>query len=445
MNTSASRARASARIQPYSRNRFFWQHRGRPTLLIGASDTHNLFQWAGERLVRQLDTLRRAGGNYVRNTMSTREEGSVQPFAEDGGRFDLERWNDEYWGRFQTFLRETGRRGIIVQIELWDRFDFARDPWGRNAFNPKNNLNYDARSSRLPEVVDAHPGQRSNPFFRTMPGLENNRAVLRYQETFVRRVLDYSLPHDHVLYCIDNETNESAEWGEYWARFIHDHAKSKGLSAQITQMWDPWDVNDPMHDRTFSRPDLYTFVDVSQNNHQRGEAHYNNPLKRRRSLAESPRPMNNTKIYGADGGPYGSTADGVARFWRNLFGGHASVRFHRPPSGLGLSDTALKMIRAARAVTSAIDWFACEPGPELLLERTNDGAYCMSQVGRACVVFFPQPGASRVRIAGSSGRIDMRWYSIDDLRWTGISRIDRADEVGLKTPGAGMWVALLRR
>ena len=28
---------------------------------------------------------------------------------------------------------------IVVQIELWDRFDFAREPWQDNPFNPKNN------------------------------------------------------------------------------------------------------------------------------------------------------------------------------------------------------------------------------------------------------------------------------------------------------------------
>ena len=33
----------------------------------------------------------------------------------------------------------TARRGIIVQIEVWDRFDYSRDNWEPHPYNPKNN------------------------------------------------------------------------------------------------------------------------------------------------------------------------------------------------------------------------------------------------------------------------------------------------------------------
>ena len=49
-----------------------------------------------------------------------------------------------------------------------------------------------------------------------------------------------------------------------------------------------------------------------------------------RSQLSPIRPINNIKIYGADGGRFGSTQDGLERFWRNIFGGFASARFHRP-------------------------------------------------------------------------------------------------------------------
>ena len=32
------------RIQPYDQNPFYWQHKGRPVLLIGGSVEDNLFQ-----------------------------------------------------------------------------------------------------------------------------------------------------------------------------------------------------------------------------------------------------------------------------------------------------------------------------------------------------------------------------------------------------------------
>jgi hypothetical protein len=46
----------------------------------------------------------------------------------------------EFWRRFDRFLALTHDLDIILQIEVWDRFDFYRDPWQLNPFNPKNNV-----------------------------------------------------------------------------------------------------------------------------------------------------------------------------------------------------------------------------------------------------------------------------------------------------------------
>ena len=47
-----------------------------PVLLLGGSGDDDLFQWAadefGDRLPKHLDLLVSVGGNYVRNTMSSR-------------------------------------------------------------------------------------------------------------------------------------------------------------------------------------------------------------------------------------------------------------------------------------------------------------------------------------------------------------------------------------
>ena len=57
-------------IRPYVSNPFYWQYKGAPILLLGATDDDNLFQWTGKALANQLDTLKSCGGNYVRNVMS---------------------------------------------------------------------------------------------------------------------------------------------------------------------------------------------------------------------------------------------------------------------------------------------------------------------------------------------------------------------------------------
>ncbi|MGH2354690.1 MAG: hypothetical protein ACRDJN_24025, partial [Chloroflexota bacterium] len=220
------------RLQPYAKNPFYWQYRGQPLLLIGGSIEDNLFQIRD--LEAHLDLLASVGGNYVRCTMSSRDPGDLWPFWRDPqtGRYDLERPEGEHWERFERFLNLTAERGIVAQFELWDRFDFAGAPWQDNPYNPKNNVNYSAQESGLQESIVTHPGRRESAFFRTVPALEHNQLVLRYQHLQVDKMLSISLRYDHVLYCMDNETNESPEWGRYWAEYVRRRAREAGVGVE---------------------------------------------------------------------------------------------------------------------------------------------------------------------------------------------------------------------
>ena len=320
-------------IQPFQQNPSYWQYQGHPVLLLGGSVEDNLFQI--DELEAHLDQLAQCGGNYVRCTMSSRDEGDVWPFAQGpDGLYDLAQRSATYWEKFATFLRLTAEREIIVQIEVWDRFDFARAEWLLNPFNPQNNVNYSVAESGLPEVIEGHPMLRENGFFRSVPALENNTLLLTYQHSFVDALLEHALAYDHVLYCMDNETNESPAWPRYWASYMQERAAAQGKTICLTEMWDAHDLSDPQHQHTVGHPELYAFVDISQNNHQSGWVHWQNMQDFRQKILDSGavRPINTVKIYGANSGYYGRDRDAQERFWRNIFGGLASTRFHRPPS-----------------------------------------------------------------------------------------------------------------
>ena len=430
------------RIRPWPKNPYYWQYKGEPVLLLGGSVEDNLFQIPN--LAEHLDTLAACGGNYVRCTMSWRDAGNVPPFALRGDTFDLEQPNPEFWKRFERFLAETARRDIIVQIEVWATFDYYSDNWERNPFNPKNNVNYTAEASGLPLVVKTHPTRTENDFFRSAPAAKDLAVVRKYQEAFVATLLSYSLPHDHVLYCMDNETSVTPTWGAYWATFIREKAKAAGKQVEVTEMWDKWDLAHPQHNATFAHPETYSFVDISQNNHNRGERHYANALKQRMRIADAVRPMNNVKIYGADGGKYGATRDAVERFWRNVFAGCASARFHRPDSGIGLSPLAQRMIRSAREVTGAVPPFACAPRPDLLGDREPNEAFCLAEPGRRYAVYFPGGGKVTLDVAAAAGvPLTLRWYDIDGGRWRKPQEVTAAGPLILQAPGRGQWAAVV--
>jgi hypothetical protein len=412
-------AQTDSGIRPWTENPSYWQYKGKPVLLVGGSDDDNLFQWPAEELRKQLDLMRSVGGNYVRNTMSDRQDRKweLYPFLKlENGKYDLNRWNAEYWERFERFLQGTAERDIFVQIEVWDRFDYSQGNWPAHPYNPKNNVTYSEQESGLAAEYPEHPGRNKQPFFFTTPQQKNNAAVLRIQQRFVDKLLSYSLRYGHVLYCMDNETSGEEAWGKYWAEYIRAAAKKAGRRVYLTEMWDAWDLQAPQHRRTFDHPELYEFVDISQNNHNSGEKHWGNALWVRQFLSARPRPMNTVKTYGADRNKFGhSDQDGVERLWRHVLIGVAGVRFHRPDAGLGLNEKAQAAIRSVRLMEGLVKPWELTPVAEPL--RGSDGALgYAAQVagGRGWVVYLPKGGSVQLDTAPAGGTgYTVRWIDVD--------------------------------
>lgn len=440
-------------LRPWAENPWYWSYRGEPVLLLGGSDDDNLFQWSRPDLVAQLDRLTAAGGNVIRNTMSDRKDMGfeVYPFGKGkDGLYDLNEWNDEYWRRFEDMLRETAVRRIIVQIEIWDRFDYTdvegSGRWRAHPYNPANNVNYTHDASGFAETYPDHPSANRQPFFFTTPNQRNNRVVLSYQQKFVEKMLEHALRYDHVLYCMDNETNGEEEWGRYWAHFVRQHAAKRARKVCLTEMWDDPDLTAEMHRRTFDHPELYDFVDVSQNNHNTGRGHWEIFLRARQYLSTRPRPMNTTKTYGADGDPFGCTdQDGIERFWRHLLAGAASIRFHRPDAGLGLGDKAVASIRAARKLESRIPLWTVKPADESPVHGPGNDAYLAASPGVAYALYLPAGGRARIDLAAPQGGWTARWIGIDSGEWGPQQILDGGAATELAAPGKGNWAAAVTR
>lgn len=417
--TVSSAISDSNEIRIYKNNPQYWQYKNKPTVLVGGSVDDNLFQIPN--LEEHLDVLESVGGNYVRNTMSARDDGNIWQFKKlDNGKYDLDQWNPEYWKRFEDFLEMTEERGIIVQIELWATFDYYRDIWDRNPFNPKNNINYTAQETGLPTVVKTHPTQTENNFFWSIPKERNQKTVLKYQEKFVNKILSYTLDFPNVLYCMDNETSVTPEWGWYWSALIKKRASDENVHVQTTEMWDSWNLANKQHNPTFDHPEIYSFVDISQNNHQKAQAHWDNAQKQRKRIAKKLRPLNNVKIYGADTGRFGNTQDGLERFWRNIFGGLASARFHRPDSGNGLGKTAQAHLKSMRMFLDSFDIFKAIPDSEskrLKLRSANE-AYLTYIAGKQYAVYFPNGGKIELVIdLPSEGNYYIHTLDIAQSKW----------------------------
>jgi hypothetical protein len=442
-------------IRPYTKNPWYWEYHGKPILLRGGSDEDNPYQWTGKTLTDQLDLLASVGGNYLRNTMSDRDRGNVHAFKQtEDGLYDLNQWNQEYWDRLTFFLEETRKRGIMVQLTLWDQFDHGRrnDPW-----HAGNNTNY------TDDVIHGR-----NDFYDTIK--TNNQEGLQYQQKYIDKLLSITMAYDNVLYNIENESSKGEVWENYWAQYIHQTAEKHNRKVYVTIMrFDP--TNAVRAAMTF--PELYNFVEISQNNQDsrgaRGPGHWDNILNWRQKLAyhrRGPMPMNNVKMYGAQDGSKnysaGTETEAINRFWRNIFAGCASSRFHRPSNawGSGLNERVQTNLQAMDLFLAEFELFSASPHNDLLRHVVASApsameAYVLADIGRQYAVYFPR-GRFMVGLDPwiYVHKIQIRWLDIEALTWSESKVIDvqwqggrdewgdRA-EVILKTPGNKSYIALL--
>ena len=449
------------RIRPFPENPYYWQYKGKPVLLLGGSWQDNLFNHP-IGLEKHLDLLVSVGGNYVRNTMSHRNQGNVFAYIQRAGpgipleedsKFDLDMFNEDYWLRLDDFLRMTHQRDIIVQIEIFDPHDHFRDHqslggWSKHPFNPANNVNYTAEESGLPTSANYRPvaTPSEHPFWLAVPALQNNEMIVRYQQAYVDKLLSITLAYPHVLYSIQNESGEELAFGDYWADYIHRRAGEEKRTVYVTDMRRTGDVREPDQRHIMGNPQRFKFLDISQS-----VGNYERTLFVRQHIAENPRPINSVKLYNTAG-----EEESVARMFRFIFAGGASARFHRPHPlegsrdhekssrwGLGLSARARATIRSARMLTDAMALFVCAPRPKLLSGRDENEAYCLAEPGKQYAVYFPDGGTLELDISETKGRPQLRWLEIDRSTWNRPQTVTGGGTLELKTPGNGHWAALV--
>ena len=439
-------------IKPWALNPRYWEYRGEPIILLGATDNDSLFQWGQPteaieaqlrwemdgascitpdtdhyHLINQLDRIARSGGNFVRNTMNTRRAEDVYPFhRRTDGLYDLDQWNDEYWTLFDVLLEATYQRDIIVQIELWDghNYQLVRDDpngfpqWDAEPFNPKNNINYTEAQTILPTKYTVGYQEEVHPFLTSIPSLADDKLLLRYQEKFAKEVLLHAFEYDHVLYCVQNESWADQAWSNYWKAFIHRTATNEAREHVYVSDMRRYSASvEPVTQHGFD------YAEVSQSGLYSGEQHHQAIAAGWEALREYPVPMTSTKQYGSDEREWtDGSHEGIARLWRSLFSGQAAVRNHRPPYGLGQHPSALNHIRSLRIVADLIEPPYCLPhhlAERRLQYRSDDECYLLVNPGRMYAIYFPNRGDVRVDVSEFNGRVSQRWLMANRARWTG--------------------------
>ncbi len=199
-------------IRLHPRNPHYFLFRGKAVALISSGEHYGAVLNADFDYRRYLSTLQADGLNYtrlfggiyievagksfgiLRNDLAPQPGRYIAPWARaetpgyagGGARFDLERWNPDYFSRYRDFLAEASKRGIIVEITLFSsHYDEAQ--WNISALNPTNNIN-------STDSIEWHK----------IHTLENGN-LLRFQEQYVRKLVREANDFDNVIFEIQNE------------------------------------------------------------------------------------------------------------------------------------------------------------------------------------------------------------------------------------------------
>ena len=479
---------ASARIAIEGR---YWKYDGQRVLLLGGwnhghnpfidhdtdNDNDNRGVSTTAQIKNAMDELAAAGGNYLRCVLDPGMAAGIQGFdfcANSGTKYDLNKMIGPFWTRLEMFIAEANNRSVIVQIEVWDRFDLIDGSWGSwpvSPWNPKNNINYTNASSGLATSYSSfgrHPfiqGVPGHPTYENASGSRKQKydLVRSFQDKFIDKLLSITLAYNNVLYCMNNETHEDQAWGLYWMNYIEDKAKAQGKSVSTTDMFDDVFKAESSRGLTYqlSNRSKYDYVDVSQTNSRHRDQTHWDKIKWIANAAKDMDPpylLHMTKIYGndiaLDGKPWsrfkpGDTNNAIEEWWRNLLAGVAGVRFHRPTAGIGLCTASKNCIRATRKVETKVKFWDVEPRLDLLTNRQSDEAYLAADPGDTYILYFTKNGGGSVGLKLDSYRdakFTLRWINIDSGKWGPIKTISGGSTVTIDRPNdSSHWVATIIR
>ncbi|MGH9195357.1 MAG: putative collagen-binding domain-containing protein [Acidimicrobiia bacterium] len=240
---------ASQRTQPlrlHPDNPHYFLFRSQPAVLITSAEHYGAVINPDFDYIAYLDKLHESGFNLTRiftgahveaadftvlghyNTLAPRPSRVLAPWARSqtpgyfygGPKFDLTRWDPDYFSRLRDFIAEAGLRGIVVELTLFSP-SYTESNWRASPFNYINNVN---NAGEIP-ISQVHK--------------LDNGGLLRFQDALVQKIVRETNEYDNVYYEVVNEPFWNNEVADEWQNHIigtivnaEQHLRYKHLIAQ---------------------------------------------------------------------------------------------------------------------------------------------------------------------------------------------------------------------
>lgn len=254
-------AAASEPLRLHPDNPRYLLFRGKPTVLVGSSEHYGAVMNRDFDYVKYLETLQRDGLNVTRlfsgqyrerpgkfgvllenragqddfeiveNTLAPNANAYVAPWprteepgAIDGrNKFDLSRWNPEYFERLKDFMRQASARGIVVEMSLFSPYyvNVVGDHfWEISPWHWRNNIN------GIGKIAGADALTLQEP------------KLVAVQEALIRKLAAELGDFDNLYYEICNEPQFASvprEWQAHIADVLTEAEAALGVRHLILQ------------------------------------------------------------------------------------------------------------------------------------------------------------------------------------------------------------------
>jgi hypothetical protein len=254
-------------------NSHYLNFRGKPTVLVTSGEHYgavvnldfNYSKYLKELQRNHLNLTRVFAGSYReidkphdpvkggytidRNTLAPKPSRFVAPWksmvqANGTVKFDLRRWNPRYFRRLHDFLRQAGKRGIVVELSLFSLM-YDQALWEASPLNSRNNGNQTEEAPNTEVYNLQHP------------------RLQKAEDNLVRKLVAETRQFDNLYFEIINEPywhSVTPQWQQHISALIRqsesntgDHLISQNYANFSERVKDP-DPNVSLFDFHYSRP-----------------------------------------------------------------------------------------------------------------------------------------------------------------------------------------------
>ena len=364
-------------------------------------------------------------------------------------KYDLSKWNDQYFERLRKRVIEAGQQGIYVSIMLFQGWSMKKEkiesgnPWLFHPFNPDNNINGVGRQIVDNKEDDAEKG--------TLHSLKNG-DVMQQQEAYVKKVVETVNDLDNVLFEIINEGG-TRDWQYHIINFVKKTEQKLtkqhpvGMSHAIgvsPLMW---------NQELFESPADW----VAPTNEPVGSNYRNSSLITDYQVKIQPNSGKKVTILDTDhlwgcGGNY-------QWVWKSFLQGYCPIfmdswqNFPYPdtvaiswlsPCLVPREYTPYKLIRQNMGVTmqysKRIDLGRSTPQPDLC-----SSGFCLAQPNKSYMAWLESKPYLTINLRNTDGIFEVEWFNPLPLETKNETSIKGGDYIVLKSPFTGESVVFLRK